>query len=114
MASMCFSSTTTVRPIEPKISFANATSSSVACFPRASAIMPWRMRQGVFGMARTTRAGCPSSRSMSPVVTLAAAEMMSASLRSSFFTSCRNPFTCCGLRQIKTRSAPETAWALLV
>ena len=44
----------------------------------------------------------------------AAAEMITASLRSTFFTSCRNPFTCWGFKTINTSSAPLTAWTLSV
>ena len=114
MASMCFSSTTTVRPMELKISRASVTSSGVALALAAIAVMPWRIRQGVLGMARMARAGRPSSRSISAVVTDAAAEMITASLRSTFFTSWRNPFTCWGFKTINTKSAPLTAWILLV
>jgi len=94
MASICFSSTTTVRPMELKISRASVVSSAVALGLAAMAVMPWRIRQGVLGMARMAWAGRPSSRSISAVVTDAAAEMITASLRSTFLTSWIKPLTC--------------------
>jgi len=109
MASICSSFTTAIRPMELKISRAIRMSSSVACRPAASAVMPWRMRQGVFGMALTTRAARPNSRSIKAVVTEAATEMSNASCRRTFLISCKTPFTCWGFKQTSTRSAPETA-----
>src|ERR1700745_1967317 len=53
-ASMCFSSTTTVRPTTSNMWQVRATCSAVACLPLQTAVMPAAIRHGVFGMARMT------------------------------------------------------------
>ena len=73
--SMCFSSSSRTFPSGSKISVASATSASDAWLPFESTVMPFPMRQGVFGMARRTGVASPKWPSMKPVLTPAAIEI---------------------------------------
>src|SRR5215469_7345123 len=113
-ASMCFSSTTTVRPTTRNRALAFSTSPALAYRPRQRAVMPTPRTQGVLGMARTTGTSTPRADSIWAVGTDAATEMISW-LRCTFgricsITSC----TTCGLTHTKIMSAWWTAARLSV
>ena len=76
-ASMCFSSTTTVRPTVANRNAARSSCSWVANRPRLSAAMPAPSIDGVFGIARTTPISIPAASSMAVVRTEAAIEISS-------------------------------------
>src|SRR5450759_2465736 len=57
---MCFSSSSRTRPRGAKTSVASATCASVAWLPLASTVMPFPIRQGVFGIARRTGVSSPN------------------------------------------------------
>src|SRR5690242_4268552 len=112
--SMCFSSTTTVRPTVSNSCRAVWRWSSVAWLPRHNPVMPAPTWHGVLGIARTT--GTPFSRraSIKLVGTDAATETTSAAgVTSGRICSSRSP-TFCGLTATTTTSAPRTAARLSV
>src|SRR6266850_628668 len=90
-ASMCFPSTTTVRPTERKMPSASSRCSGVACAPAARPVIPFRSSAGVLGIARTTGTACARCFSMNDVLTEAATEMRSCEGVS---TSRSSPSTC--------------------
>ena len=111
-ASMCRSSSTTVRPTAWNSRSARARCSGVACAPPASAVMPSRTSAGVLGMARTTGTGAARWRSRIAVLTEATAETRSWLAPSRGPTSRSTGTACCGLTVSSTTSASLTAAAL--
>src|SRR6202041_2740892 len=75
-ASMCFSSTTTVRPTTSNILQVMATCLASAYLPLHTAVIPLPMEQGVLGMARMTGTFSGRALSIIDVGTDAATEMI--------------------------------------
>src|ERR1700721_1532335 len=75
-ASMCFSSTTTVRPTTSNILQVMATWAASAYWPLHTAVIPLPTKQGVLGMARITGTFGGKFFSIKDVGTEAATEMI--------------------------------------
>src|SRR4029077_5658318 len=113
-ASMCFSSTTTVRPTTSNIWQVRATCSAVACLPLQTAVMPAAIRHGVFGMARMTGTFGGRFLSIIDVGTDAATDMISCFGETCSLISRITSSTTCGFTPITMMSAPLAASTLLV
>src|SRR6202165_817326 len=113
-ASICFSSTWTVRPTASKNFVAISICCLVANFPLHSAVIPAPSTQGVFGIARTTGTSFSSARSIISVGTDAATEITNCFAWTCARISRATSATTCGFTQRKTMSASFTASELSV
>ena len=109
IASICFSSTITVRPTESNMNLARLRWSRVAFFPGAIPVIPFFNRQGVLGIARMTGTGELRCFSMKVVLTEAATDTRICEGFNVLLISDRTRGTVCGLTASSTRSARSTA-----
>src|ERR1700676_367742 len=113
-ASMCFSSTTTVRPTTSNMWQVMATSSALACLPLQIAVMPAPCWHGVFGMARMTGTLVDRFFSIMLVGTDAATETINCFVVMWPLISRTTSSTTCGFTPITIMSAPLIASTLSV